>query len=330
MIKDSNERDALSIARQVLEIESDAIRALMPRLGDDFLKTCQICIKCQEEQARIAVIGLGKSGHVGNKIAATLASTGSPSFFIHAAEARHGDMGMITGKDVILAISNSGETEEITSLLSRIKRLGLSLITMTGNHNSTLAKAATVNLDISVAEEACPLNLAPTASTTAALAMGDALAVVLLAKRDFKEEDFANFHPGGTLGKRLLIRVRDIMHTDDELPMVGHETPISDGLLEMSQKSLGITAVVDNDANLLGVFTDGDLRRTLDQRTDIHSTPISKAMTIGGKTINQNQLAMEAVHLMEENGITALLVIDSKNKLVGALNIHDLFRAGIM
>ena len=330
MITDSNERDALSIARQVLEIESDAVRALIPRLGNDFLKTCQIFIECQKEQARIAVIGLGKSGHVGNKIAATLASTGSPSFFVHAAEARPGDMGMITKKDVILAISNSGETEEITSLLSRIKRLGLSLITMTGNHNSTLAKAATVNIDISVAEEACPLNLAPTASTTAALAMGDALAVVLLAKRGFKEEDFANFHPGGTLGKRLLIRVKDIMHTDDALPMVGYETPISDGLLEMSQKSLGITAVVDNDASLLGVFTDGDLRRTLDQRTDIHSTPISKVMTIGGKTIRQNQLAMEAVHLMEENGITALLVIDSKNKLIGALNIHDLFRAGIM
>lgn len=330
MITDSNEHDALSIARQVLEIESDAVRALIPRLGNDFLKTCQIFIECQKEQARIAVIGLGKSGHVGNKIAATLASTGSPSFFVHAAEARHGDMGMITKKDVILAISNSGETEEITSLLSRIKRLGLSLITMTGNHNSTLAKAATVNIDISVAEEACPLNLAPTASTTAALAMGDALAVVLLAKRGFKEEDFANFHPGGTLGKRLLIRVKDIMHTDDALPMVGYETPISDGLLEMSQKSLGITAVVDNDASLLGVFTDGDLRRTLDQRTDIHSTPISKVMTIGGKTIRQNQLAMEAVHLMEENGITALLVIDSKNKLIGALNIHDLFRAGIM
>ena len=330
MITDSNERDALSIARQVLEIESDAVRALIPRLGNDFLKTCQIFIECQKEQARIAVIGLGKSGHVGNKIAATLASTGSPSFFVHAAEARHGDMGMITKKDVILAISNSGETEEITSLLSRIQRLGLSLITMTGNHNSTLAKAATVNIDISVAEEACPLNLAPTASTTAALAMGDALAVVLLAKRGFKEEDFANFHPGGTLGKRLLIRVKDIMHTDDALPMVGYETPISDGLLEMSQKSLGITAVVDNDASLLGVFTDGDLRRTLDQRTDIHSTPISKVMTIGGKTIRQNQLAMEAVHLMEENGITALLVIDSKNKLIGALNIHDLFRAGIM
>jgi len=330
MIKNSKENDPISVARKVLEIESDAIRALIPRLNNDFLKTCQICIECQTQQARIAVIGLGKSGHVGNKIAAPLASTGSPSFFVHAAEARHGDMGMITKKDVILAISNSGETEEITSLLPRIKRLDLPLITMTGNRNSTLAKAATVNLDISIEKEACPLNLAPTASTTAALAMGDALAVVLLSKRNFKEEDFANFHPGGALGKRLLVRVTDIMHTGDALPKVEHDTPISDGLLEMSQKSLGITAVVANDNSLLGIFTDGDLRRTLDQRIDIHNTPISEVMTVGGKTIRQDKLAMEAVHLMEEYGITALLVIDSENKLIGALNIHSLLRAGIM
>lgn len=330
MIKNSKESDLLSVARQVLEIESDAVRALISRLGNDFLETCQICLESQKKQARIAIIGLGKSGHIGTKIAATLASTGSPSFFVHAAEARHGDMGMITTKDVILAISNSGETEEMISLLPRIKRLNLPLITMTGNRNSTLAKAATVNLDISVEKEACPLNLAPTASTTAALAMGDALAVALLSKRNFKEEDFANFHPGGALGKRLLVRVADIMHTDDALPKVEHDTPISDGLLEMSQKSLGITAVVNDDNSLLGVFTDGDLRRTLDQRIDIHNTPISEVMTVDGKTIRQDKLAMEAVHLMEEYGITALIVIDSGNKLIGVLNIHDLFRAGIM
>jgi arabinose-5-phosphate isomerase len=330
MIKNSKESDLLSVARQVLEIESDAVRALISRLGNDFLETCQICLESQKKQARIAIIGLGKSGHIGTKIAATLASTGSPSFFVHAAEARHGDMGMITTKDVILAISNSGETEEMISLLPRIKRLNLPLITMTGNRNSTLAKAATVNLDISVEKEACPLNLAPTASTTAALAMGDALAVALLSKRNFKEEDFANFHPGGALGKRLLVRVADIMHTDDALPKVEHDTPISDGLLEMSQKSLGITAVVNDDNSLLGVFTDGDLRRTLDQRIDIHNTPISEVMTVDGKTIRQDKLAMEAVHLMEEYGITALLVVDSGNKLIGVLNIHDLFRAGIM
>ncbi|MBH97134.1 MAG: D-arabinose 5-phosphate isomerase [Rhodospirillaceae bacterium] len=322
--------DTISVARQVLEIESNAITSLIPKLGEDFLTACQICFEAQKEQARIAVIGVGKSGHIGNKIAATLASTGSPSFFVHAAEARHGDMGMITANDVILVISNSGETEEINALLPLIKRLKLPLITMTGNPNSTFAKASTVNLDIRVEEEACPLNLAPTASTTAALAMGDALAIVLLTKRGFRAEDFANFHPGGTLGKRLLVRIEDIMHVGDELPKVNYKTPISEGLLEMSQKSLGITAVVGDDFRLLGVFTDGDLRRTLDRRIDIHETSISKVMTSGGKTIQQNQLAIEAVHIMETNGITALLVLDSEKQLVGALNIHDLFRAGIM
>lgn len=322
--------DPLAVARRVLEIESDAIRSLIPRLGDDLLRACEICIEAQKEQARIVVIGMGKSGHIGSKIAATLASTGSPSFFVHAGEARHGDVGMITDHDVILAISNSGETEEITSLLPLIKRLGLPLITMTGAPNSTFARAATINLDISVEEEACPLNLAPTASTTAALAMGDALAIVLLQKRGFKEEDFAHFHPGGALGKRLLVRVADVMHKDDGLPRVAHDTPVSDGLLEMSRKSLGITAVVGDDGQLLGVFTDGDLRRTLDRRVDIHGTAISEVMTPGGKTIREDRLAVEAVHLMETHGITALLVTDSDDRLVGALNVHDLFRAGVM
>ena len=322
--------DALGTARRVLEIESDAIRALIPRLGEQMLDACRICIEAQRNQARIVVIGLGKSGHVGSKIAATLASTGSPAFFVHAGEAGHGDMGMITGQDVILAISNSGETREIAFLLPRIKRLGLPLITMTGNPRSTLARAASVNLDISVAEEACPLNLAPTASTTAALAMGDALAIVLLEQRGFKEEDFANFHPGGVLGRRLLVRVQDIMHEGDGIPSVTLNTAVSEGLLEMSRKNLGITAVVDDDGRLCGVFTDGDLRRTLDRRMNIHDTPIGDVMTPGGKTIHRNGLAAQAVRLMEDHGITALLVLDEEEKLVGALNIHDVFRAGVV
>ena len=322
--------DALATARRVLEIESDAIRALIPRLGEQMLDACRICIEAQRNQARIVVIGLGKSGHVGSKIAATLASTGSPAFFVHAGEAGHGDMGMITGQDVILAISNSGETQEIAFLLPRIKRLGLPLIAMTGNPRSTLARAAAVNLDISVAEEACPLNLAPTASTTAALAMGDSLAIVLLEQRGFKEEDFANFHPGGVLGRRLLVRVRDIMHEGDGIPSVTLDTAVSEGLLEMSRKNLGITAVVDDDGRLCGVFTDGDLRRTLDRRTDIHDTPIGDVMTPGGKTIHRDGLAAQAVRLMEDHGITALLVLDEEKKLVGALNIHDVFRAGVV
>ena len=330
MPQEAHAIDPLAVARNVLEVESDAIRSLIPRLGEELLEACRICIEAQKKQARIIVIGMGKSGHIGSKIAATLASTGSPSFFVHAGEARHGDMGMITAHDVILAISNSGETEEITSLLPLIARLDLPLITMTGNPDSTFAKAATVNLDISVAEEACPLNLAPTASTTAALAMGDALAIVLLERRGFREEDFANFHPGGALGKRLLVRVEDVMHTGDGLPRVAQDTPVSDGLLEMSRKSLGITAVVGEDGQLQGVFTDGDLRRTLDRRVDIHETTISDVMTTGGKTISQDRLAVEAVRLMETHGITALLVLDGEGQLVGALNIHDLFRAGVM
>jgi len=330
MLQESTAIDPLAVARHVLEVESDAIRSLIPRLGEELLEACRICIAAQKKQARIAVIGMGKSGHIGSKIAATLASTGSPSFFVHAGEARHGDMGMIIAHDVILAISNSGETEEIASLLPLIKRLDLPLITMTGNPDSTFAKAATINLDISVAEEACPLNLAPTASTTATLAMGDALAIVLLEQRGFKEQDFAHFHPGGALGKRLIVRVEDVMHTGDGLPRVAHDTPVSDGLLEMSKKSLGITAVVGDDGQLQGVFTDGDLRRTLDRRVDIHETPISRVMTEGGKTIRQDALAIEAVRLMETHGITALLVLDEEDHLVGALNIHDLFRAGVM
>lgn len=330
MPQESNPAEPLAVARRVLEIESKAIDTLIPRLGDEFLEACRICIEAQKNQARIVVIGMGKSGHIGSKIAATLASTGSPAFFVHAGEARHGDMGMITSQDVVLAISNSGETEEITALLPLIKRLGLPLITMTGNSASTFAKSATINLDISVAEEACPLNLAPTASTTAALAMGDALAIVLLEQRGFKEEDFANIHPGGALGKRLLIRVEDIMHSGDGLPSVTPDTPVSEGLLEMSRKNLGITAIAGEGGELHGVFTDGDLRRALDRRVDIHETRISEVMTAGGKTIRQDRLAVEAVHMMETHGITALLVLDDEDRLVGALNIHDVFRAGVM
>ena len=330
MFEKSDAADALATARRVLEIESRAIRSLIPRLGSELLDACRICIEAQRNQARIVVIGMGKSGHIGSKIAATLASTGSPAFFVHAGEAGHGDMGMITNQDVILAISNSGETREIASLLPRIKRLGLPLITMTGNPRSTFAKAASVNLDIRVAEEACPLNLAPTASTTAALAMGDALAIVLLEQRGFKEEDFADFHPRGVLGRKLLVRVRDIMHEGGDLPCVTLDTPVSGGLMEMSRTNLGITAVVDEDGRLRGVFTDGDVRRTLDRRIDIHATRISEVMTVGGKTIRRNGLAAQAVRLMEDHGITALMVLDEEDRLVGALNIHDVFRAGVV
>jgi len=320
----------LRIARRVLEIEADAIRALIPRLGEALLDACQLCIDALQNQGRIVVIGMGKSGHIGSKIAATLASTGSPAFFVHPGEASHGDMGMITRQDIVLAISNSGETQEIAALLPVIKRLGLPLITMTGQPDSTFARAATVNLDISVAEEACPLNLAPTASTTAALAMGDALAIVLLERRGFQEEDFAHFHPGGKLGRRLLVRVEDVMHTGEEIPRVSAHTSISAGLVEMSRKNLGLTAVVAEDDRLLGVFTDGDLRRALDRRLDIHEATMGEVMTAGGKSVKPSQLAVEAVRLLEAHGITALVVVDDHDRLVGALNVHDLFRAGVM
>ena len=319
--------ELLVLASEVLDIESRAVESLKGRLGDDFIEACRLIM---EIQGRVVVTGMGKSGHVSNKIAATLASTGTPSFFMHPAEASHGDLGMITTHDLVLTISYSGETDEVLTILPIIKRLGARMISMTGNAQSTLARAADVHLDISVSEEACPLNLAPTASTTATLAMGDALAVALLKNRGFTAEDFARSHPSGSLGKRLILRVEDVMRTGAAIPAVQPEVSLRDGLMEMTEKGLGMTAIVDADDRILGIYTDGDLRRTLDAGADVHATRMREVMHAGAKTTSSDVLAAEAVHILEENKITSLLVADDDNRLVGALNIHDLFRAGIM
>ncbi len=317
----------IDMARRVLAVEAEAVNQLKDRIGDDFVEACRLCLNCR---GRIAVTGIGKSGHIAGKIASTLASTGSPAFFLHPGEASHGDMGMITADDVIIAVSNSGETLELVILLPMIRRLTAPLITMTGKKDSTLAMAATVNIDVSVTEEACPLNLAPTASTTATLATGDALALSLLEARGFTAEDFARSHPGGRLGRRLLVRVEDVMHTAAAVPQVPVDTSLKHALLEMTAKGLGLTAVVNADETVAGIFTDGDLRRTLDQQLDINETPISQLMTAHCKTATPEMLASEAVSIIESNKITGLLVVDQDQKLVGALNIHDLFRAGVM
>ena len=273
---------------------------------------------------------MGKSGHIGGKIAATLASTGTPSFFMHPAEASHGDLGMITPHDLLLAVSYSGETDEVLTILPLVKRMGAKLISMTGKPQSTLARVADVHLDVSVSEEACPLNLAPTASTTATLAMGDALAVALLESRGFTAEDFARSHPSGSLGKRLLLRVADVMHTGDEIPAVFAEASLSAGLMEMTRKSLGMTAVTDESKRLLGIFTDGDLRRALDDQVDVRNTRMDEVMHRGCVTVGPDDMAAEAVRILEERKITGLLVVDEEERLIGALNVHDLFRAGVM
>ncbi len=319
--------DVRTLARRVIEIEANAVAALAARIDESFTRACQLILDCA---GRVVVTGMGKSGHIGGKIAATLASTGTPAFFVHPGEASHGDLGMVTRTDLVLAVSNSGETAEIITILPLLKRLGVHLITLTGNPGSTLAEAASVVLDIRVPEEACPLNLAPTASTTAALAMGDALAVALLQSRGFTREDFALAHPGGALGRRLLLRVADVMNTGVDVPRVGPETLLAEGLVEMTRKSLGMTAVVDAEGRLLGVFTDGDLRRAVDRAVDIHRTKMREVMTTGCKTIQPGALAAEAVRLMEQFKITALLVVDESDVVVGALNVHNLFRAGVM
>ncbi|RTZ74056.1 MAG: D-arabinose 5-phosphate isomerase [Gammaproteobacteria bacterium] len=299
----------------------------MERIDHNFVRACEYMLDCR---GRIVVTGMGKSGHIANKIAATLASTGSPAFFVHPGEASHGDLGMITGGDVVLALSNSGETGEIITILPIIKRLGVPLVAMTGNPESTLAKEADVNIDVSVDKEACPLGLAPTASTTASLAMGDALAVALLETRGFTELDFARSHPGGSLGRRLLLHVADIMHRGEKIPRVGKKATISEALVEMTAKGLGMTAVADENGAISGIFTDGDLRRTLDKGVDLHNTPVTEVMTPGGVTTRPDRLAAEALKLMEENKINALLVVDDTNRLTGALNMHDLLRAGVV
>jgi arabinose-5-phosphate isomerase len=317
----------LASARRALQIEARAVEGLVPRLDERFAAACRLCLACE---GRVVVTGMGKSGHIARKIAATLASTGTPAFFLHPAEAGHGDLGMITRSDVLLALSNSGETPEIVLLLPHLKRLGVPLITLTGSTGSTLGRTAAVVLDVSVPEEACPLNLAPTASTTATLAMGDALAVALLEARGFTKQEFADAHPGGSLGRRLLLHVEQVMRTGSLVPRVRPDTPLRDGLLEMSKKGLGMTVVVDHDDRVLGVFTDGDLRRALDAQIDIHVTPMSAVMTSNGKTIMTHALAAQAVHIMESHRITALPVVDAQGKLIGALNVHDLLRAGVV
>jgi arabinose-5-phosphate isomerase len=321
-----NPANLLARARDVLAIESAAIAALANHIDDRFFAACRLIYDCP---GRVVVTGMGKSGHIGDKIAATLASTGTPAFFLHAAEASHGDIGMITHSDVLLALSNSGETAELVALLPVIKRMHIGMIAMTGKPQSTLGRTADVVLDVSVPKEACPLNLAPTASTTAMLAMGDALAVALLDARGFTEEDFARSHPGGSLGRRLLLHVADVMRTGDQLPVVSPATKLRDGLLEMSRKGLGMTTIVDDQRRVIGVFTDGDLRRVLDKRFDPDQT-MNEVMTPRPKTIRPRMLAAEAVHIMETSRITALPVIDDAGVLVGALNVHDLLRAGVM
>jgi arabinose-5-phosphate isomerase len=322
---DYTDEDLVDLGRQALTVEIDGLRAQLPRLGTDFARACRICLNCR---GRIVVTGMGKSGHIAGKIAATLASTGTPAFFVHPGEASHGDVGMITRDDAVLALSNSGETAEILTILPVIKRLGVPLIAFTGNPDSTLGQMATVHLDIRVPAEACPLNLAPTASTTAALAVGDALAVALLKARGFTEEDFARSHPAGALGRRLLY-VKDVMRTGVHVPKVRADTSLAEGLLEVTSKGLGMTAIVDASEHVLGVFTDGDLRRALDRAADLHSTRMDQVMTVQPKSVNPATLAAEAVHLMETHRITSLVVVDTDGRIVGALNVHDLLRAGV-
>lgn len=311
----------------VIDIEARAISALAQRIDDSFIKACGLLLACQ---GRIVVLGMGKSGHIGGKVAATLASTGSPAFFVHPGEASHGDLGMITDKDVVMAFSNSGETEELLVILPIIKRLGVPLVALTGNPNSTLATKADAHIDVSVAQEACPLDLAPTASTTAALAMGDALAVALLEARGFTREDFARSHPAGRLGRRLLLLIDDVMRSGEAVPRVAPDTLLSETLLEVTRKGLGMTAIVDEQNRLLGIFTDGDLRRAMDHGVDVHTTPVKDVMTRHVKTVSEGMLAAEALQIMESAKINGLMVVDKEDKLTGALNMHDLLRAGVV
>lgn len=318
----------LHAARRVFDIETRALQSLAGRIDDRFGQACRLLLACP---GRIVVSGMGKSGHIGRKIAATLASTGTPSFFVHPGEASHGDLGMITDDDVVILISYSGESDELLTIVPALKRQGLRLISMTGNSQSRLARLADVHLDISVPEEACPLGLAPTSSTTATLVMGDALAVSLLEARGFTAEDFARSHPAGSLGRRLLLRISDIMHSGSDVPRVHPDDSMAEALVEMTRKGLGMTAVIDHDGRVLGVFTDGDLRRTLDDaQIDLRQTPVRALMTARPKTINADRLAVEAARMMEAHKIHALLVADADDRLVGALNIHDLLRARVV
>ncbi|NLZ78328.1 MAG: KpsF/GutQ family sugar-phosphate isomerase [Gammaproteobacteria bacterium] len=314
-------------AKRTISLEQEAITSLLGRIDNSFVQACELILNCK---GRVVVVGMGKSGHIGHKIAATLASTGTPAFFVHPAEASHGDMGMITADDIVLALSNSGTTNEIVTLLPLIKRLGLTLISMTGNPDSTLARAANVNLDTQVEQEACPLNLAPTSSTTVTLVLGDALAIALLEARGFTPEDFAFSHPGGALGRRLLLKVEHVMHSGDELPAVARDASLREALLEMTQKGLGMTLILAPDRTLAGIFTDGDLRRALDKGIDVRDASIDALMTHGGKTARPEMLAAQALKIMEDYKISSLPVINEHNQAIGALNMHDLLRAGVM
>lgn len=323
----AGDQDIQALATAVIQTEMQAVAKLTDRIDEQFIQACHLFLACK---GRVVVTGMGKSGHIAGKIAATLASTGTPAFFVHPGEASHGDLGMITRQDVVLALSNSGETEEILTILPIIKRLGVPLVAMTGNPESALAKLANVHINVAVEQEACPLGLAPTASTTVALVMGDALAVSLLHKKGFTRDDFALSHPGGSLGKRLLLQVDDIMHRGAEVPRVVDDVLVSTALLEMTEKKLGMTAVVDTQGCVVGIFTDGDLRRMLEKNLDVHITPVSKVMTQPCTTILAEILAAEAMQIMESKKINALLVVDEHQNLQGALNMHDLLRAGIV
>ncbi len=313
--------------RDVVALEAKAVAALADRIDEGFVRACELILECK---GRVVTVGVGKSGHIGGKIAATLASTGTPAFFVHPGEASHGDLGMITPEDIVLAISNSGESKEILTILPIIKRMGVKLIALTGNTSSSLTRQADASLDVSVEKEACPMNLSPTASTTAALAMGDAIAVALLRSRNFTREDFARSHPGGLLGRRLLIYVEDIMHTGEQIPLVTHDASLQDALLEMTSKGLGMTGVVDKQGCLCGIYTDGDLRRTLNQGVDVYKAKINDVMTHDPTTIGAGRLAHEAVQLIRQHNFNGLYVVDSDNHVLGALNMQVLLRAGIV
>jgi len=324
---DSSNRSFRELGERVIDIETAAVSGLKQYLNGDFEHACELLFNCR---GRVIVIGMGKSGHIGGKIAATLASTGTPAFFVHPGEASHGDLGMITEHDVVLAISNSGETGELLAIAPLIKRRGVKLVSMTGNPKSTLADIADVHVCIAVEQEACPLGLAPTSSTTATLVMGDALAVALLNARGFTADDFAMSHPGGSLGRRLLLHIHDVMHDGERMPMVAEQATISEALLEMSRKGLGMTGVANIEGKLAGIFTDGDLRRILDQRIDLHSTPIAQVMTRQPVTIKPDVLAAQGLKLMEDRKINGLFVVDENGIPQGALNMHDLLKAGVM
>lgn len=318
---------ALVLAREVINIEAAAVQALVQRVDDNFLRALNIILSCE---GRVIVSGMGKSGHIARKIAATMSSTGTPAYFVHPAEASHGDLGMITSGDVFIALSYSGESDELKTIVPVIKRQGAHLISLTGNPKSSLALAADAHLDGSVAKEACPMGLAPTTSTTAALVLGDALAMALLDAKGFGEDDFARSHPGGSLGRRLLTHVYDIMHSGKGIPSIPQDAMLTAAILEMSRKGLGMTAIVDGAQKILGIYTDGDLRRTLEKQLDFASTAISTVMTRNPRSINANALAAEAVRVMEEHNISQMLVVDDENKLVGALNMNDLLRAKVI